>query len=545
MLLSANGLPLAEWLANGSAQLVKEGRGRAVYRVSLAEGVIYVKVQKTAGPGRQVADLFRGSAARRQWNHGLQALELGVSTATPLACGEVRRFGLVHESFFVTEAIDRAVPLSRFVLEDLEAIPELERRRQRRVLLTRLAQAVARVHEAGLRHGDFHAGNILVVAEELNDPNRPAIYLVDLTDAKFAEPLDWPDTRASLAVLLAEWFDRTSAGERRRFWREYLGHRPHLKPPPSHVAFDELDRHARAHSRTIDRGRDRRCLRANRDFVAKRAASRRLHAVRELPQDVREELLSEPEQILAQAVQEPVKLSHTTAMGCLAWNIEGKSVRIGFKRCRPRNAWKAICDRFRSSRAMRNWRGGHALLARRIATARPLAVVESRRSGRSGSRESYLAVQWIEGTENLHLWGWRIADRPVRERLHLARRCAKSLGALLGRMHAKQISHRDLKGSNLLVAERENELRTWLIDTDGVTIRRRLSPRRLAADLARLATSVEAHPWVTRSIRYRFLRAYARQFPRGAIDEKKLWRAVSRRSLRQITKKRRLGKRVL
>jgi tRNA A-37 threonylcarbamoyl transferase component Bud32 len=279
--------------------------------------------------------------------------------------------------------------------------------------------------------------------------------------------------------------------------------------------------------------------------VIEHAAGRRLHAVRDLPESLQKTLLAGPQGILAQALRHPVKLSHTTAIGRLTWEIAGKSVPVGFKRCRPRNKWKALCDRFRLSRAMRNWRGGHALLSRRIATARPLAVIENGLSGDSGLRESYLAVEWIAGAENLHLWGWRIADRPVASRLRLARRCAESLGTLLGRMHSKRVAHRDLKGSNVLVTQRDNLLHTWLIDMDGVTVHRLLTARRRASDLARLATSVEAHPWVTKSIRYRFLRAYARQFPRGVINEREVWRAVARHAGRQIAKKQRQGKPVL
>ena len=211
--------------------------------------------------------------------------------------------------------------------------------------------------------------------------------------------------------------------------------------------------------------------------------------------------------------------------------------------------------RFRRGRAVRNWLAGHALLARRIATARPLAVCEGHiwdRSARSRRpagwfqpRESYLAVEWIEGAENLHLWAWQLAQRPLAERLDLASRCAESLGELVGRMHARCVSHRDLKGSNLLVARRGREVKTWLVDMDGVRIHRYLSARRRAADLARLARSVEVHPWITRAVRYRFLRAYAKQFPRGFVDERALWQAVGRRARRQITQRKRKGKPLL
>ena len=160
-------------------------------------------------------------------------------------------------------------------------------------------------------------------------------------------------------------------------------------------------------------------------------------------------------------------------------------------------------------------------------------------------RTSYLATEWIEDAENLHLWGWRVAILEESRRLPLAARCAESLGQLVGRLHAEQIDHRDLKGANLLVARRGDRLTTYLIDVDGVRFCSRLPPARRAANLARLAAGLEAHPWVTPSILCRFLRAYVREHDPGTIGWKALWRAVSRRALRNTRRKRRRGRQVL
>ena len=155
---------------------------------------------------------------------------------------------------------------------------------------------------------------------------------------------------------------------------------------------------------------------------------------------------------------------------------------------------------------------GPVLAARHIATPRPLAVCEPR--GDWLFRSSYLATEWIAGGENLHLYGWRLAGWPLPERLREASFCAARLGRLVGQMHAAGISHRDLKAANLLAVRRGDDLAVYLVNTDGVRIGRRPGARRRAAELARLAIALEAHPWVTRSICCRFLRAYAAQFRR-------------------------------
>ncbi|MBN1588400.1 MAG: hypothetical protein JW888_02695 [Pirellulales bacterium] len=534
-------------MADGRAQRVKHRLGRSIYLVQLGDRAVYVKHQRCDSLIQGLANLVRGSSARREWNLAVRAFDCGVPTARPLAWGEHFRHGWVRDSYFVTEAIEDAQPLDRLVMDRVERLPPARRLALRRLMVQRLARFVAGVHQSGLQHHDFHAGNMLVVADEIEEPDRPAIYLVDLAGARFSGPLDWAASRASLIVLHAEWFDRLTVAERWRFLRTYLESRPALRCPPRDRLFDELDRGARAHSRRIDRGRDRRTLRTNRDFLAIRRPGQRLHAVHGFPESVTSELLQKPDAVLLRGLGQPVKISHTTWMVCVDLPLGDRSIRVGFKRFRSRNGWKSFCDRFRRSRAARNWYRGHALLARRIATARPLIMCDGRRS-RSGwfpPRESYVAVEWIEGAENLHLWAWRLAERSSAERLALASRCAAALGQLVGRMHARCVSHRDLKGSNLLVAVAGREVRTWLIDMDGVRIHRHLPARRRVGDLARLATSVEAHPWVSRTVRYLFLRAYAKQFPRGTIEERSLWRAVARRAGRRIARKKREQKPLL
>ncbi|NQT14122.1 MAG: phosphotransferase, partial [Planctomycetes bacterium] len=143
------------------------------------------------------------------------------------------------------------------------------------------------------------------------------------------------------------------------------------------------------------------------------------------------------------------------------------------------------------------------------------------------------------------LYGWRLAGQSPQERLRRAARVAESLGKLIGRMHAWQIAHGDLKASNLLIVDREEKPQSYLIDAEDVRITHRLTSAQRRRDLARLATSLDAHPWVTPTILRRFLRTYLRQLPEKSLDWKRLWRAVSRRTDRLIRRKRRRHQPVL
>jgi hypothetical protein len=419
-LLGPEGPPrLREWLRSGHARVIRARGHRTIYYVELPERAFFVKHDRRPGLLGLVRNLFRAGNARREWCNAHETLRRGIATAQPVALGEPRRGRLVHDSYFVTEAIPRACPLDHFLLVRVAQLPPRARVRMRRLVLQGLAQFVAAVHEAGIRHNDFHAGNVLVQAEprEANtagsDP-RVRLYLIDLPGVRFSSrPLDWPASRKDLVALCAEWFDRSSVAERWRFWRTYLAARPEFDVPTRRLIVDQLDLGARAYSHRVDRRRDRRALRTNRDFTALRQPHGRAHGVSDLPEPELARLLEEPEQLLWQNLDRPIKLGHGSLIVQAEIAMAEGPVRIAYKRCRPRNGWKSLCGCFRRGRALRGWCLGHALLARGIATPRPLAVFESKRP-RLG-RPSYLACEWIEGAENLHLWGWRVAGQPLPE----------------------------------------------------------------------------------------------------------------------------------
>jgi tRNA A-37 threonylcarbamoyl transferase component Bud32 len=232
-----------------------------------------------------------------------------------------------------------------------------------------------------------------------------------------------------------------------------------------------------------------------------------------------------------------VKLSHTSVVvEAQLPAIEGP-ISVAYKQSRRRRWWQAVLGRCRPSRAMANWRLGNALRIRGITTARPVAVFQP-----AGTSESYLATEWLDGAENLHLYGWRLAKLDARLRMALARRCLTQLGQLIGRMHAWEIAHRDLKAGNLAVVDRADQTEIYLIDLDGVRLTRRLSPSARLQNLARMAVSLQLHPWVSRPLLLRFLRAYLRQLPTPRAAWKPLWRDVAKERQRLITQRQRRGR---
>ena len=215
-------------------------------------------------------------------------------------------------------------------------------------------------------------------------------------------------------------------------------------------------------------------MNADSDYSVVRTPAGTAYGAGGLPAAELTRLLAHPEALVWRHLDRPVKLSHESLLVEAELPLAAGPALVAYKQFRPRGWWKTVCGRFRRSRARRGWELGRALLARGIATPRPLAACEPRKPW--FFRTSYLATEWIAGGENLHLFGWRLADYPAPQRLRLACRCAINLGRLLGRMHAAGVVHRDLKAANLLAAQTHDNVAVYLVDLDGVRIGQRAGP---------------------------------------------------------------------
>ena len=248
-------------------------------------------------------------------------------------------------------------------------------------------------------------------------------------------------------------------------------------------------------------------------------------------------IAADPDALWRRHYATPIKLSHSSLIVEAQFMLDGQPTRVAYKRSRPSLWWKRLAGIVRVSRAARAWHVARGLLDRGIPTAEPLLLCQPRNLLERGC--GYLATRWIEGSTNLHLYLWDLAERSPLERRTRVRQLAASLGRLLGTMHAGGVVNRDLKALNLVIVEEPDRLATYLVDVDGVRFRRHVSDRSRALDLARLATSLDMHPWVSRSDRLRFLQSYLATAPLAASD----WKAFTKRLAAQSGRMKRRMKR--
>lgn len=551
-LLGPDGLRLDQWIGSGQARLIKHSPRRAVYRVDAADEPFFVKHYRCPRWWQALGHLFRHTPSRREFRRAQATLERNVPTVEPLAWVESRRAGVPRDSFLVTRAVAGSCALDEFLRTVLPKIERAAAARLRRKLAISLARLCAVAHREGLDHDDLHAGNVLVRVDScqatVGDERLPELFLIDLPGVRLSRTLNRRRTLASLTMLGAACSSWATTSDMVRFLRAYLAERPDLQRCDWRELVRRLARGIPPRIRRIARDRDQRALRTNRDFYRLSTARATGRAVADCSREQLSALVDVPHEPIAENSHRPYKLSHRSIVVRAELELDTGTTPVAYKRVRPRNWWKTFLHYFRRNPAVDAWHYGHALLLRGIATARPLAVVERKRVGLPA--EGYLATQWICGAKNLHVYGWELVDRPPAERRRRTRQVCQALGRLLGRMHSWHVSHRDLKGCNILLVERADDVECYLIDADSVWIPRRLWPFFRAFNLGRLATSVEAHGWVTRGDRLRFLRAYLAELRRRdpaawPADWKQGWRAVAKATRTIVGRLRRNGREIV
>jgi tRNA A-37 threonylcarbamoyl transferase component Bud32 len=469
-------------------------------RVLYAPGrpALLIKQYFQTGLFELAKSFFRGPPALREWRALREAEARGLPVPKALALG-TRRDGAARASFLATEFIPQAVSLED-LLRDALSWPE------RRQIISQTALLIRRMHDAGFFHRDLHPGNLLARPGE----REFELFLLDLqrtdVDPFNAQAKRWRDLACLHGGVVA-----ASRSERLRFLTGYLSVSP--GPVADHRQLvGRLERDGRRRRLRVWESRAKRCLAENREFAKAAIGGLAGSLRRGAWNDELKAALARPGGILANA--EIVKGSPTTTVGILSFAGQ----RAFVKRYNYQGAAYALKDLFRPARARRGWKAGNSCHLRGIAVALPLGYFERRR-GRV-LRESYVITAALEGEELSQLLARRRGD------VRFKRALIAELARWLRRIHDRGITHRDLKGENIIAQERDHGRYEFsIVDFDGIVCRR-ASPRIRAKNIARLVRAVAANVPITSTDRLRFVASYLR---RGEASlRRKVYRTVAK-----------------
>ncbi|MCH7704593.1 MAG: hypothetical protein IIB61_05745 [Planctomycetes bacterium] len=205
---------------NPAACLIKRGRHRAVWRVSLGRHTVYAKVFTAVSIFERLRWRLGGGPATREWRLLCAARKRGVAAVSPLAVAT--RWGDVPGNVLLTEGISDTETLG--CSWDRHVSSATDSRRAAAVsLIECVARLLAAAHDSGFAHPDLHPSNLLV---RRGDDGAAEAWFVDVHGARFRRSKrgDGHAIRA-LAQLDQHFHRRASKTQRMRFLCEYLAAR--------------------------------------------------------------------------------------------------------------------------------------------------------------------------------------------------------------------------------------------------------------------------------------------------------------------------------
>ena len=162
-------------------QVIKDGRTTSVTVHELCGprgvGGVVVKRYKRKGFDWALRYLLRPSRGVRAWKLGNAMVVRHLPTAAPIACWEVRRWGVLVESGLLTERIDPADHLQDLLTHILPNLDVPGRLKVGKDAAELLGRTLRLLHERGFSHRDLKATNILI---ERSGNYVSAVRIIDL-----------------------------------------------------------------------------------------------------------------------------------------------------------------------------------------------------------------------------------------------------------------------------------------------------------------------------------------------------------------------------
>jgi tRNA A-37 threonylcarbamoyl transferase component Bud32 len=468
-------------LDEGRGEIIKESTWRRAGIFSLEGGRrIFLKRDRTKGLFEKMKYRFLPSKGRREWLLALQLRKKNVRIPEPLGWMERVRRGWVEESYYLSEAVGSGGAL----------IDDSLRLKERGTIL-RLAQTVRAVHDAGLNHLDFHAGNFLWDGDSL--------LLTDLHDSRIVGSLSRRQRLWNLSHLFHSLRSAWGEGEEMAFAQEYW-------------AGDSIsDREREAFRETIHgymkrlqkrqwRSRSKRCLKESSEFSVVREGRFVYHHRRDFPLDRVKGVVREYRRLLSTAPAMLAKDSARVAVG----QVRDDGNDLWVKEFRYPEWCDRMKDVFRTSKGLKGWISANGLRARGLPSIKPLALVEEK--AWRGAKEGLFIMEGVEGGLEMDRFLSRTFDTPDQKRSFV-----RTFARWLSGFHRMDLYHRDMKTCNVLVLEKGDTWEFFLLDLEDVLLDHRVREKDLLRSLVQLNTSTPR--LMSRTDRLRFFGEYLRLHP--------------------------------
>ncbi|MFM7113736.1 MAG: lipopolysaccharide kinase InaA family protein, partial [Planctomycetota bacterium] len=182
---------------------IKDGAHRTLWEITGSWGSIHVKMNPLNNLRAYLRRLVRPSKAEMEATNSLKLHRLGVETIEVIGLAEEARIG--GSGWLISKTIVGARPLDMLL--------ETSGSNHKNFLSSKLALLVAKLHQIGAFHSDFHPGNI-VVSESCD------LHVLDIHDMIWKKSTI--NNRIQNLVILNRWFQlRSNPWDRLRFFKTY------------------------------------------------------------------------------------------------------------------------------------------------------------------------------------------------------------------------------------------------------------------------------------------------------------------------------------
>ncbi len=306
-------------------------------------------------------------------------------------------------------------------------------------LAHQLVQTVAQHHEAGLLQTDLYLKNFLLQYD--------AIYTIDGDGIRDIGKVSIKRAQTNLATLLSKFDVLTLDGHLSALLETYAATRPWQPALNTETIRTKLET-ARWEATTAyaDKKVFRQCtdvavLETNKAFIA-----------------LAEKTLGETLQQADFSFDQYFSLGNIIKNGntCTLAAAQLAGLYVVIKRYNIKGFWHGLNRAFRRSRAAISWGNAHRLQLLGLPTARPIALVETRRFGLRG--KAYFITEFIDATDMDQFFA-QSTDKKVRAE------AVKQVVQLFYQLYLLHISHGDMKANNIKVFA---DGRVSLIDLDSM-----------------------------------------------------------------------------
>ena len=491
-----------DFLGDIEAAVVRKG-GRTIKDSRVRWAAIYpsgealfIKKYRVKDWKERLRYLISRSKAKKEWDVSLAVRNRGMRIPAPVGVIERRRWGLLEENIYISEAIEGAQPLMDFCMERFGE-GDLRGGEEKRRIVRLLGDTVGHIHHGGLYHADLHAGNFLI-----RKGGEGALYLTDLHRARMRKTLSHRQRLWNIAQLFYSLHFMLDQGDKELFLEAYGGKEMDLS-----ISKDLLMRVeglADWIKRRHQRSRAKRCLKESTLFTSQRWKEYRVYRRRDISREILMGMIDAHREIIKNSPSRLLKHS-PKAVVSMVEIPQGPGLRTSVKQYRCVTAWGKIKDSFRFSRGKISWIAANELFRRGISVLKPLAYVEKRRFGFMG--ESFFLME--SPAEYLEMDRYLIksfGNGPSGDTTCEKRSFIREFARCIGHLHRSDIFHSDLKTCNILARKRAGGWEFSFIDLDAVRLGMEVNSRRALKNLIQINCSTPG--FLGYADRIRFLKWY-------------------------------------